>query len=72
MQKALLVVDESNTRQAKSNETYYMLKRTKIPTIIVECGFLSSPDEAEKLSTEEYQDEMAKAITEGIIACLAD
>ena len=72
MQKALLVVDESNTRQAKSNETYYMLKRTKIPTIIVECDFLSSPDEAEKLSTEEYQDEMAKAITEGIIACLAD
>lgn len=28
MQKALLTVDETNTRQAKANDTYYLLKRT--------------------------------------------
>ncbi|MGN1266467.1 MAG: N-acetylmuramoyl-L-alanine amidase CwlD [Dorea sp.] len=72
MQDALLKVDESNTRQAKANETYYLLKRTKIPTIIVECGFLSNPEEVEKLATEEYQDKIAKAIVEGITACLSD
>ncbi len=48
MQKALLTVDETNTRQAKANDTYYLLKRTEVPTIIVECGFLSNPEEAER------------------------
>mgnify|MGYP003291874989 CR=1 FL=1 len=37
-------------REIKANDTYYMLKNTKVPTIIVECGFLSNPEEAKKLS----------------------
>ena len=40
MQKALLSVDKENRRQAKADDTYYLLKRTEVPTIIVECGFL--------------------------------
>ena len=40
---------KTNTRQAKANDTYYLLKRTEVPTIIVECGFLSNPEEAAKL-----------------------
>ena len=35
-------VDSSNHRQAKGNTSYYLLKKTETPTIIVECGFLSS------------------------------
>ncbi len=70
MQKALLEVDEENTRQAKANDTYYLLKRTEVPTIIVECGFLSNPEEAEKLIDPEYQKKLADAIVEGIIACV--
>lgn len=70
MQKALLKVDKDNTRQAKANDTYYLLKRTKVPTIIVECGFLSNPEDAGKLVTEEYQDKMADAIVRGILTCL--
>ena len=55
-------LDTNNKRQAKENSTYYMLKRTEVPTIIVECGFLSNAQEAEKLKNEEYQDKVAEAI----------
>ena len=71
MQKALLAVDSDNTRQAKANDTYYMLKRTEFPTVIVECGFLSNNEEAEKLVTKEYQQQLAEAITQGIQTCLS-
>lgn len=70
MQKALLAVDADNTRQAKANDTYYLLKRTEVPTIIVECGFLSNPEEAAKLIDSKYQKKMADAIVQGIIACV--
>lgn len=70
VQEELRLVDPTNTRQIKENDTYYMLKNTKVPTIIVECGFLTNPEEAEKLTQEEYQDQLAKAICEGIIKWL--
>lgn len=66
MQESLLAVDSENKRQAKANDTYYMLKRTEVPVIIVECGFLSNREEAEKLSTDEYQEQVAEAICNGI------
>ena len=43
---------------------------TEVPTIIVECGFLSNPEEAAKLTDAKYQKKMADAITKGIIACV--
>lgn len=67
MQNALLAVDADNTRQAKANNTYYLLKRTEVPTIIVECGFLSNPEDAANLCSEEYQDKVAEAICKGIL-----
>ena len=72
IQRALLMADEENTRQAKANDTYYLLKRTEVPTIIVECGFLSNPQEAEKLTEDGYQKKLAQAITSGIIACVGN
>lgn len=57
--------DEKKT--AKVNRTYYILKKTKIPVIIVECGFLSNYEEAEKLADKEYQEKISEAVTEGII-----
>lgn len=66
MQEALLSVDSGNTRQAKANDNYYLLKRTETPTIIVECGFLSNPHEAALLADEEYQEKIADAIVDGV------
>ncbi len=68
MQKALLGLNTENNRKAKANDTYYLLKRTEAPTIIVECGFLSNWEEAELLKSEEYQKKTAEAIVEGIKA----
>ena len=70
MQQALLTADPDNKRQAKANDTYYMLKKTEVPVIIVECGFLSNSQEAEKLGSDEYQNALAEAISEGIKDCL--
>ena len=70
MQEELRTFDSNNKRQAKENMTYYMLKKTEVPTIIVECGFLSNAEEAEKLTKEEYQNEVSEAICSGIIKYL--
>ena len=66
LQEAMFEVDPDNTRQAKANDTYYLLKKTKGTTVIVECGFLSNQNEANLLVTEEYQDKMAEAVVKGI------
>lgn len=63
-------VDPENRRQIKANDSYYLLKKTGIPIVIVECGFLSNSAEAEKLCDEEYQDFVAWAIHMGILQYL--
>lgn len=56
-----------NERQAKSNDNYYMLRRTVSPAVIVECGFLSNWEEAQLLVTEDYQKKVADTICTGIL-----
>lgn len=53
-------------RVAKGNKTYYLLKRSESILNIVECGFLTNPEEAKLLQTEEYQKKVAEAIAKGI------
>ena len=62
--------DPKNKRQVKANDSYYLLKKTGVPIIIVECGFLSNNEEAEKLCTDEYQEELAWAIHMGVMQYL--
>lgn len=57
-------------RQAKGNTTYYLLKRSEGVLNIVECGFLTNPEEAGKLQDEVYQEQVAAAITDGILQYL--
>ena len=63
-------VDPENRRLVKANDSYYLLKRTSTPIIIVECGFLSNSGEAEKLCDDEYQEELAWAIHMGVLQYL--
>ena len=62
----------SRPREIKANDTYYLLKKTEVPTVIVECGFLSNQEEAALLATEEYQNKTAEAISKGILVYLGD
>ena len=64
------MLGEENTRLAKSNDTYYLLLHVKEPIVIVECGFLSNPKEAEMLTDEDYQDRMAWTIHMGVMEYL--
>ncbi len=63
-------VDPENHRQAKANDTYYLLKKTDAPVVIVECGFLSNWAENGKLKDENYQDQLVWAIHMGIMRYL--
>lgn len=53
-------------REIKGNTTYYLLKRSPGVLNIVECGFLTNPEEAASLSSEEYQEKVAQAIADGV------
>ena len=66
LQNELLEIDPENKKREKANNTYYILKKTEVPTVIVECGFLSNHKEAEKLSDEAYQGKIAEAVVKGI------
>lgn len=60
------VIMDDNHRVAKSNDSYYMLKKSVCPLVIVECGFLSNYEEARRLITPEYQEKIAQGIFQGI------
>lgn len=60
------IINDGNHRMAKSNDSYYMLRKTQCPLVIVECGFLSNFEEAKLLSDDKYQVKMAGAIRDGI------
>ena len=57
-------------REINGNTSYYLLKRSKGVLVIAECGFLTNPDEADLLQTEEYQEKVADALTDGIVTYL--
>ncbi len=65
VQDSLLAFDPSNTRQIKSNTSYYILKNAQVPSILIECGFLSNPEETANLTDPNYQKQMASAIAIG-------
>ena len=57
-----------NKRQNKQAEkNIYLMYHCQVPAVLVECGFLSNPAEADRLNTESYQKEMAAAIYNGLI-----
>ena len=59
--------DPESARQARANDTYYLLKKTAVPTVLVECGFLSNWEDCAKLQDENYQDRLVWAIHMGIL-----
>ena len=60
-------IQKENNRVAKTIDNVYIIKHVEIPTTIVECGFLSNPDEEKLLLEDEYQNRLAWGIYNGII-----
>jgi N-acetylmuramoyl-L-alanine amidase len=46
---------------------YYVLRKTAIPGVLVECGFLTNPTEARLAQTTAYRDKLAENISRGIL-----
>ncbi|MFJ8263902.1 N-acetylmuramoyl-L-alanine amidase CwlD [Rummeliibacillus sp. NPDC094406] len=57
---------KNTDREALAIKQVYLLKKVKMPSVLVETGFLSNPQEAELLSSPDYQQKMAEAIVDGI------
>ena len=60
-------IQKENNRVAMKLDTVYIMKKVEIPISIVECGFLSNPEEEKNLSNDEYQNKLAWGIYTGII-----
>ena len=59
-------IQPQNTRETKrATDGIFLLYHTTTPAVLVECGFLSNPEEREKLKTPAYQQQMAFAIMAG-------
>lgn len=57
-----------NIRESKAaGSGIYLLKNSKQPAVIVECGFISNKEECRLLLDEKYQKEMALAISTGFL-----
>ncbi len=57
-----------NHRKVKSaTSSIYLLHHLTSPAVLVECGFLSNPQEAARLSSTDYQKQLALAIAMGIL-----
>lgn len=60
-------IQKENKRVPLKIENIYIVKHVEIPTTIVECGFLSNPEEEKQLLEENYQSKLAWGIYTGII-----
>jgi N-acetylmuramoyl-L-alanine amidase len=66
-EELIRVLDNGNTRKAKAKNDVYILQDIEVPTVIVECGFLSNPKEELWLQDPEYQEKIAWSIYVGIL-----
>lgn len=60
-------LQNDNKRENKpSGDDYYLLYKASVPSIMIECGFMSNAEENEKLQDIEYQKKLAFSILCGI------
>ena len=63
------LLQPDNHRQIKrSGDSIYLLYHAERIAVMVECGFISNPSDAQKLQEETYQRELSFAIAAGILA----
>ncbi len=61
-------IQKENERIAMKLDKVYIMKHVEIPISIVECGFLSNPQEEQELLQDSYQERLAWGIYNGIIS----
>lgn len=68
MQKQFVtLLQPDNTRETKPvGDELYLLNNTENPAVMIECGFLSNPEEAAKLESTDYQKQVAFTVLTGV------
>lgn len=61
------ILDKNNDRVPQSKRDVKVIDNSNVPIVLVECGFVSNPEEGKLLSTSQYQEKVAWAIYAGII-----
>lgn len=61
------VLNGGNKREPQKRDNIYLLNEINIPSVLIECGFLSNPDEDRLLNQEEHQEKVAWSIYTGIL-----
>ena len=59
-------IEKENNREIMPISNIYIMDNVKIPSVIVECGFLSNREECSALKTEEYQNKIVWGIFIGL------
>ncbi|WIW71866.1 N-acetylmuramoyl-L-alanine amidase family protein [Anaerosinus gibii] len=54
------------TDKGIAKENFYVLRNSEIPAVLVEMGFITNKNEAEKLNSDNYRDLIAQGISKGI------
>ena len=68
IQEEIRLIDPENTRVTKNGSgSIFILNEVSVPSVVVECGFLSNDKDLARLKTEEYQNKLAGAIYNGIV-----
>ena len=63
---AVLKETGANNRGIRNRPELAVLRRTKMTACLIEGGFMSNPDELEKLKSDSYLDKLANGIVKGI------
>ncbi|MCD8391390.1 MAG: N-acetylmuramoyl-L-alanine amidase [Firmicutes bacterium] len=67
IQQSIAEVTGAYTSAVKTaDEKLFLMKNPVMPSILIECGFISNAEEEKKLQDEEYQSEIAWAIAESV------
>jgi len=66
VQKSIIESIKTINRGVKFAD-FFVLRATKMPAILIECGFLSNPEEEKMLNNQNYQTQIGLAIAKGIV-----
>ena len=64
----LFVKNIEGSRNTAQEGDFYILNCSPSTAILVECGFLSNPDEEQKLKSDSYQEKLAYTIMCGVVS----
>jgi N-acetylmuramoyl-L-alanine amidase len=59
-------VDRGCKYKAEERQEFYVIRKTIMPAALIECGFLSNPDEEQLLLQEWYREKLAFGVVMGL------